>query len=198
MRISDDRYSRDRLRLDIALRFIQHQARTQTIRSWTGLTDDRIRKLYRSYLSQSGRVSLTRPRGRSPGQVSFFLRSPRLRQEAALLASFAMLIGALGERRTPRTPQGVPQALLLCQAYEAYRTLLPNARVSFEHMVFLVESLARAEEVRVSPCSVCGAITVSERVMLASIRCMHCSEAPEVAPRPAGERDHSRRAAAAP
>jgi hypothetical protein len=42
MRISDDRYSRDRLRLDLALRFIHHEARTHTIRAWTGLTDDRI------------------------------------------------------------------------------------------------------------------------------------------------------------
>jgi len=45
MRISDDRYSRERLCLDLALRFLRHEARTQTIRTWTGLTDDRIRKL---------------------------------------------------------------------------------------------------------------------------------------------------------
>ena len=54
MRISDDRYSRDRLRLDLALRFIHHEARTHTIRAWTGLTDDRIRKLYRTYLYEAG------------------------------------------------------------------------------------------------------------------------------------------------
>jgi hypothetical protein len=42
---SDDRYSRKRLCLDLALRFLRHEARTQTIRTWTGLTDDRIRKL---------------------------------------------------------------------------------------------------------------------------------------------------------
>ena len=47
MRITDDRYTRDRLRLDLALRLIRHEARTRTIRNWTGLTDDRIRKLYR-------------------------------------------------------------------------------------------------------------------------------------------------------
>ena len=49
MRISDDRYSRDRSRLDLALHFIRLGARTQTIRAWTGLTDDRIRKLNRDY-----------------------------------------------------------------------------------------------------------------------------------------------------
>jgi hypothetical protein len=45
MRISDNRYSRDRFRFDLALRFIRHEARTQTIRAWTGLSDDRIRKV---------------------------------------------------------------------------------------------------------------------------------------------------------
>ncbi len=46
MRISEDRYDRDRQRLELALRFLTHEARTQTIRHWTGLSDDRIRKLY--------------------------------------------------------------------------------------------------------------------------------------------------------
>ena len=49
MRVSDDRYTRDRERFDLALRLIRHEARTFTIRQWTGLSDDRIRKLYRSY-----------------------------------------------------------------------------------------------------------------------------------------------------
>jgi hypothetical protein len=44
MRVSDDRYTRDRERLDLALRLIHHEARTFTIRQWTGLSDDRIRK----------------------------------------------------------------------------------------------------------------------------------------------------------
>jgi hypothetical protein len=52
MRISDDRYARERLSLDLALRFLRHEARTQTIRTWTGLTDDRKRNLYRSYMSR--------------------------------------------------------------------------------------------------------------------------------------------------
>ena len=46
MRISEDRYSRERLCLQLALRFLGHEARTQTIRAWTGLSDDRIRKVF--------------------------------------------------------------------------------------------------------------------------------------------------------
>src|SRR6185312_11665007 len=141
MRISDDRYSRDRLRLDLALRFIRHEARTQTIRAWTGLTDDRIRKLYRSYFDRASGAALPRPRGRSPRRASFFLRNPRLKQEAALIASLCLLLGAL-PRRAPFSgaphiaasiagpAQGVPQGIALCEAYEAYRALVPAARIS--------------------------------------------------------------------
>ena len=45
MRVSDDRYTRDRQRLDLGLRLIRHEARTFTIRQLTGLSDDRIRKI---------------------------------------------------------------------------------------------------------------------------------------------------------
>ena len=41
------------------VRFIQHEARTSTIRQWTGLTDDRIRKLFRSYVVEDARVRVT-------------------------------------------------------------------------------------------------------------------------------------------
>ena len=45
MRVSDDRYTRDRQKFDLAVRLIRHEARTFTIRQWTGLSDDRIRKV---------------------------------------------------------------------------------------------------------------------------------------------------------
>jgi hypothetical protein len=93
MRVSDDRYSRDRLRLDLALRFLNHGARTHTIRAWTMLSDDRIRKLYRSYVHSSD--SPPRQRGKSPQQVSFFMRGPRAQHETGMLASFFSLLGVV-------------------------------------------------------------------------------------------------------
>src|SRR5688572_17932186 len=99
MRISDDRYSRDRLRLDLALRFIHHEARTHTIRAWTGLTDDRIRKLYRTYLYEADGARVARHRGKSPRQAAFFTRSLRMRREAAVFASVSSLFGLI----TPQT-----------------------------------------------------------------------------------------------
>ena len=50
MRILDNRYSRDLRRHDLALRMIRHELRTATIIAWTGLSETRIRGLYRSYI----------------------------------------------------------------------------------------------------------------------------------------------------
>jgi hypothetical protein len=180
MRISDDRYSRDRLRLDLALRFIQHEARTRTIRAWTGLTEDRIRKLYRSYLDRPGAAALPRPRGRSPQQASFFTRTPRIKQEAALLASLCSLLGALPPRRLSRSGPaqlacGFAEGLALCQAYEAYRTLVSAAHISFEHMIYLFTALTRGDELRLATCGGCGALLVVERMALREARCESCA-----------------------
>src|SRR6188474_2624554 len=129
MRISDDRYSRDRLRLDLALRFIHHEARTHTIRAWTGLTDDRIRKLYRTYLCEAGGTGVTRHRGKSPRQAAFFTRSLRMRREAAVFASVSSLFGLITRDsitvdRAAEPAPTVARGALLCEAFETYRALV--------------------------------------------------------------------------
>ena len=199
MRISDDRYSRERLRMELALRFLSHEARTQTIRAWTGLSDDRIRKLYRSYVSQARRA-VPRHRGKSPHQIAYFTRSLRLQEETALLASVLSLLGVLpagtsgavsaaasgaalasaagagatagaGSASLP----GVTRGVLLCQAFEAFRLLLPSAQISFEHAVFLAVALARGDQLRLGDCSDCGSLMVTERFPLRTSRCTHCT-----------------------
>ena len=189
MRISDHRYSRDQLRLEVALRFIGHEARTHTIRAWTGLTDDRIRKLYRSYLADP-RQGPTRHRGKSPQRVAFFTRTPRLRAHSALLASFYRLLGAL-PAATPCEPAAtlpsLARAELLCQAFEAYRAVADGeALISFEHAVFLLSALARADELVLGPCRECGALLVLDRYSLRAARCAPCeAETPgDEPPRP--------------
>jgi hypothetical protein len=178
MRISDDRYSRDRSRFDIAVQFIRHEARTHTIRTWTGLSDDRIRKLYRSYLCESHGAPLTRHRGKSPQQVAFFMRSGRARQEAALLASLCRLLGALPHAPSPqlaRSLASLARAELLCQAYEAYRGLIPEGLISFEHAVFLLTTLVRGDELVLGACRDCGAALIVDRWSLRAPRCPLCA-----------------------
>src|SRR5260370_39162899 len=94
MRICDDRYRRERARMELALRFLRHEARTQTIRAWTGLSDDRIRKLYRSYMTRARRY-VPRHRGKSPHQVAYFARSIRVQQETVGLASLLSRLGVI-------------------------------------------------------------------------------------------------------
>jgi hypothetical protein len=180
MRISDDRYSRERARMELALRFLRHEARTQTIRAWTGLSDDRIRKLYRSYLGHARRY-LPRHRGKSPHQIAYFTRSLRLQQETTLLASVLSLLGVLPAESAPPAGEaaapGVGRGELLCQGFEAYRALLPSAQISFEHAVFLTGALVRGDQLRLGNCSDCGALMVLERFPLRTARCHQCAGA---------------------
>ncbi|MEZ5514845.1 MAG: hypothetical protein R3F58_13330 [Steroidobacteraceae bacterium] len=177
MRISDDRYNRDRSRLDLALRFIRHEARTHTIKTWTGLSDDRIRKLYRTYLVDAGECQVPRHRGKSPSQAAFFMRSPRLRQETSVLASMLLLFDVITPE--PGSPEGaspasVPRGALLCEAFEIYRQLTPRPQITFEHAVFLAVALLRGHELRINACRDCGAIIVVDRLTLRAPTCHEC------------------------
>ncbi|HXZ59292.1 MAG TPA: hypothetical protein VEG26_03865 [Steroidobacteraceae bacterium] len=174
MRISDDRYSRERLRMELALRFLRHEARTQTIRAWTGLSDDRIRKLYRSYMSQVHR-QLPRHRGKSPHQVAYFTRSQQLQQESAVLASVLSLLGVLPAQAAGSALPGLMRGALLCEAFEAYRALIPAAQISFEHAVFLATALTRGDQLRLGACAGCGCVIVTERFPARDQRCHLCA-----------------------
>jgi hypothetical protein len=190
MRICDDRYTRERARLELALRFLRHEARTQTIRAWTGLSDDRIRKLYRHYLGHE-RAHPPRHRGKSPRQVAYFTRSQRAQEETTLLASILSLFGvvptpalgaptlpwpALGRPGSERTlTPGVSRGELLCQAFEAFCLVMPSAETSFEHAVFLVATLSCGDQLRLTGCVSCGSVMVSERFPLRAQRCPYCA-----------------------
>jgi hypothetical protein len=179
MRISDDRYSRDRQRFDLALRFIQHEARTRTIRTWTGLTDDRIRKLYRSYICEDSGGGPARHRGKSPQQSTFFIRTPQMRQETAVLASMCYLLGVMPVSHSAdaqRTMPGMQRGEALCEAFETYRRLVPAPRISFEHAVYLVTALARGDELRAVSCADCTGLIVVDRYAAQTRRCLACED----------------------
>jgi hypothetical protein len=177
MRISDDRYSRERQRMELALRFLRHEARTRTIRTWTGLSDDRIRKLYRSYMSQVRR-QLPRHRGKSPHQVAYFTRSQQLQLESAALASMLSLLGVIPPPAAAAPAAALPglaRGARLCAAFEAYCAFVPAAQISFEHAVFLVSALTRGDLLRLGGCAGCGCFVVSERFPAREQRCHLCA-----------------------
>src|SRR5688500_17986472 len=101
MAITNESYSFERRRQDLALRMIRHEARTCTIRECTGLTDDRIRRLYRVYAQHVTEAPVRRRRGKSPRQITFFVRNTRAQFESSLLASAFTAFGLLHPQRGP-------------------------------------------------------------------------------------------------
>ena len=178
MRVSDDRYTRDRQKFDLAVRLIRHEARTYTIRQWTGLSDDRIRKLYRSYVMSGETQSVTRHRGRSPRQAAFFFRNPEMNFHAAQLASLFLMYGLVGRGERGLEPRyhlgSLDSGALLCRAYEAYREMHKPASISFEHAWFLLLALARHDEVGVARCTNCGALRVRDLLARRKLTCGNC------------------------
>jgi hypothetical protein len=180
MRVLDDRYSRDWGRLNLALRFLMHEARTRTICVWTGLTQDRIRSLYRDYMNSAG-THIPRHRGKSPQTVAYFTRSLRVQQETAVLASLLCLNGVVAApsaAEAGRMSPGLARGALLCDAFEAYRTYVPSAQISFEHTIFLTTVLVRGDQLRLDTCKTCGSLVVVERFPIRDPQCLHCVGAP--------------------
>src|SRR5580692_10847158 len=183
MRVSDDRYTKDRQRLDLALRLIRHEARTFTIRQWTGLSDDRIRKLYRSYVMNHDAERIFRHRGKSPRQAAFFFRNTELNFQSAQLASLYLMYGLLRGTDSGLEPRyrlgSLESGALLCQTYEAYLDLHAPASISFEHAWFLLMALARHDEVSISPCGVCGGMRLRDLLAKRRLACGTCGPGAE-------------------
>jgi hypothetical protein len=189
MRISDDRYSRDRERLDLGLRLIRHEARTYTIRQWTGLSDDRIRKLYRSYVKNEAAPTVSRHRGKSPRQAAFFFRNSELSFQSTQLASLFIIYGLLcgtdcGLESRYRVGS-LESGALLCQAFEAYLELHTPASISFEHAWFLLLALARRDEVGLARCRVCGGMRLRDLLAKHKLACGTCGSMMGTPARPA-------------
>lgn len=182
MRVSDDRYTRDRERLDLALRLIRHEARTFTIRQWTGLSDDRIRKLYRSYCLSEDSECVMRHRGKSPRQAAFFFRNAELNFQAAQLTSlfviYGLLCGTVLGLESRYRVGSLESGTLLCQAYEAYRELHTPANISFEHAWFLLLALARRDELGIARCGTCGGVRLRDLLAKHKISCGNCEPPP--------------------
>jgi hypothetical protein len=184
MRVSDDRYTRDRQRLDLALRLIRHEARTFTIHQWTGLSDDRIRKLYRSYVMQQGTrgasaCAVLRHRGKSPRQAAFFFRNPEVTFHAAQLASLFLIYGLVGTARGALESLyrvgALESGTLLCQAYEAYLELHAPVSISFEHAWFLLLALGRRDEIALTRCAQCGGVRLQDLLAKRASACLTCA-----------------------
>ena len=179
MKLTDDRYASEREQFELALRMIAHEARTGTINQCTGLSDDRIRKLYSRYFSTAGRSGIKRRRGKSPRQVTNFVRSaPHQLESTTLIALYcANLLLRIDEERQirPSWPRpDVDYGHRVCRAYETYRTLHPSPRLSFEQAWSLLANISHNDELYLAKCSDCNAPYVQDAYALDQAQCPGC------------------------
>ncbi|MDJ0938598.1 MAG: FlhC family transcriptional regulator [Woeseiaceae bacterium] len=179
MRLTDDRYAGERLQFELALRMIGHEARTRTIRDCTGLSDDRIRKLYGTYFRDSGIAGVRRRRGKSPRQIAPFVKNPVNQLQATTLVALfcaGLLLRVDDDNnvvsRWPRPD--VEFGHRVCRAYEHYLLLHDKPVLSFEWAWNLLYSIAWNDELYLADCRGCGARYVQDAYALDLKTCPTC------------------------
>jgi hypothetical protein len=174
MRATDDRYRGEQARFELAMRMIGHEARTGTIRYWTGLSDDRIRKLYTAYFKHAD-LRVRRRRGRSPSQIAPLVKTPLRALESGI---FAKLLAA--NRILPNNDQhpclekNIRLGHRFCECYETYRALVPRPTLNFEWGWNLLVSIRRGDELGMQQCEFCGVCYIVDLLALPKNTCPGC------------------------
>jgi hypothetical protein len=173
MRITDCRYDRDRLKLAVAYRLIWHEARTHTIRQCTGLSGDRIRKLFRNYARESPGSKVRRRRGKSPRQMSYFRRSVEHELQAATLATLLSGFGLLASGLRLPGPR-IEDVAKFCDVYETFLAICPGSVITFEHAWYLGQTLSQQDEFVLTRCPDCRAAWIRDTLDLLPYNCAAC------------------------
>jgi hypothetical protein len=175
MRVTDDRYRGEQARFELALRMIAHEARTGTIRYWTGLTDDRIRKLYTSYF-KFREQPVRRRRGRSPSQVGPLIRSPQRALESGAIAHQLFTNHLLYDagRPQPALEHNIDLGHRFCESFETYRALVPNPSLNFEWAWNLLMRMRRGDELGIERCEHCAICYIVDLLALPQPSCPAC------------------------
>ncbi len=178
MRLTDDRYANERSQFELALRMIRHEARTRTIRECTGLSDDRIRKLYCTYFRNSGVTGVRRRRGKSPRQITRFVKNADHQLQSTTLVALynAGLLLRIDEhnRVHPCWPRpDVEFGHRLCRAFETYLLLHERPLLSFEWAWTLLHSIC-GDELYLATCAGCGTRYVQDAFALDLKTCPCC------------------------
>ena len=122
MKVTEERYLRERQCFDLAIRMIGHEARTQTIQSCTRLSEDRIRKLYRNFFKYSVSANVRRHRGKAPRRCEYFVETLATQFEATTLAAL-FIAGGMLIRKTNLVTQekNLGYGHAFCRIYDRFK-----------------------------------------------------------------------------
>ena len=176
MRATDNRYRGERNRFELAMRMIRHEARTGTIRYWTGLSDDRIRKLYTSYFKYVDGAPVKRRRGKSPTQIGPLIRSPARALESGAFVNLLLANGLVSIENPPgpRLKADVDLGHRFCQCFETHNVVVPKPTLTFEWGWNLLQSIRGGDELRLAHCDVCSISYVYDQLALPRSDCPAC------------------------
>ncbi len=179
MRLTDNRYAGERSQFELAIRMIGHEARTSTIRDCTGLSDDRIRKIYATYFRDTGKAAIKRRRGKSPQQVGPFVKNPFNQLEAttlvALFCTSLLLRIDSASRIHPCWPRpDVEYGHRMCRAFETYLLLHPRPKLSFERAWSLLQNVSKNDELYLAACGACRTRYIQDAYALDQKTCPGC------------------------
>ncbi|MEM7500711.1 MAG: hypothetical protein AAF417_01655 [Pseudomonadota bacterium] len=179
MKLTDNRYAQERRQFELALRMIRHEARTRTIKACTGLSDDRIRKVYTTYFATAAdRQAVKRRRGKSPQQVGRFVKNPQNQLQATTLvalfcAGLLLRIDESGHVHACWPRPDVEFGHRVCRAFETYLMLHDAATLSFEWAWNLLQAISK-EELYLAACRGCAAAYVQDAYALDRGACPAC------------------------
>ena len=179
MSISDSRYARERNQFELAMRMIAYEARTCTIRTCTGLSDDRIRKIYTTYFKEEPKMKVRRQRGKPPTRISAYVKTDLHQSESSTLGLLYTDAGLILMQFDKASSLLVPQTTVefgqrFCLAYDMYCLLHPARRICFERAWFLLEALVNGDELQFTSCSSCQNVYVYDSLSLARTVCPGC------------------------
>jgi hypothetical protein len=177
MRGAEPNQGTERERLEVAVRMIGHEARTCTIKTCTGLSDDRIRRLYATHFRDDATVR--RKRGKSPSRTRVFVKNAMHQCEAGtLVVLFALfdVIRVSHDGCVENALAGSPLVLgrQLCFSYETYVALHHVRHLSFERAWSLLHALAGGEELVLMACRECQGLYVHHLLEIDAGRCPCC------------------------
>jgi hypothetical protein len=177
VRTTDDRYRAEQSKFELALRMIGHEARTGTIRYWTQLSDDRIRKLYGTYFKFDRGRAVRRRRGRSPTQIAPLVRSAGRALETGAITHLLVLNGLVSTAAPPGPPLrgNIELGHRFCDCYETYALLVSRPGLSFEWSWNLLLSIRRADELAITQCGSCSMAYVRDLLALPAEACPACA-----------------------
>lgn len=176
MRTTDDRYRGERARFELAMRMIRHEARTGTIRYLTGLSDDRIRKLYTSYFKYDPQAPIKRRRGKTPTQLSPLIRTPARTLESGAFVNLLLANGLLSVE-SPPGPElrgSIELGNRFCQCYETHLRIVPDPTLAFEWAWNLMLTVRRGDEIGIERCARCSTTFLYDQLMLPKSACPAC------------------------